>query len=77
MVGDFPLAVATDLGTVQEKLLSDQTRYGSHEEYDYRWDEYRPSKVWRLMGRHKDRGGRFSWTTYSVHATDFLPGGTR
>jgi hypothetical protein len=74
MVGDFPIAVADNLATVQAKLLTDQTRYGGQDEYDYRWDEYRPGKVWRLMQRHKARRGRFSWTTYSVHTADLLGG---
>jgi hypothetical protein len=77
MVGDFPIVVSDELGAVQEKLLTDQTRYGSHDEYDYRWDEYRPGKVWRLMQRRKGRGGRFSWTTYSVHAAERVTGGQR
>jgi hypothetical protein len=75
MIGDFPIAVAHSLDAVQERVLTDQTRYGSLDEYDYRWDEYRPGKVWRLMQRRKDRKGRFSWTTYSVHTADFLTDG--
>ncbi|MFA0844414.1 hypothetical protein ACFVOB_28110 [Streptomyces rochei] len=77
MIGDFPIAVAVELETVKSKLESDQLRYGSRGDYDYRWDEYRPGKVWRLMQRRKGpegKGRRFSWTTYSVHTVDLLDG---
>lgn len=74
MVGTIPLAVANDLAVAQDDLMTRQARYGSTADYDYRWDEYEPGKVWRLMQRSKQRKGRFSWTTYSVHATELLGG---
>ncbi|XIG78669.1 hypothetical protein C1N81_39290 [Streptomyces sp. SGAir0957] len=75
MIGDHPLAVASTLGLAQDDLLNRQFRYGDPVDYDYRWDEYRPGEVWRLMQRRRNRkGSRFSWTTYSVHAVDALGG---
>ncbi|AWT42615.1 MULTISPECIES: hypothetical protein [Streptomyces] len=79
-MGDIPLAAALDLDMAQGNALTRQTAWGSAKEYDYRWDVYIPGKVWRLMQRRKGpegRGRRFSWTTYAVHATEFLAGGAR
>jgi hypothetical protein len=80
MVGDTPLAVATDRDAAQDDALTRQTAWASASEYDYRWDEYLPGKVWRLMQRRKGpegKGRRYSWTTYSVHAVESLSGGAR
>ena len=74
-LGDIPLAVAMDLDAAQADGLGRQTRYGNRSSYDYRWDEYRPGQVWRLMQRHKEtKGCRFSWTQYAVHSVDFVGG---
>ena len=80
MAGERPFAVAADLSTAQGSALSHQTAWASAEEYDYRWDEYLPGEVWRLMQRRKGEAGkgrRFSWTTYSVHVVESLLGGAR
>ena len=74
MTGNHPLAVATTLELAQDDALNRQFRYGSPDDYDYRWAEYRPGEVWRLMQRNKQRKGRFSWTTYSVHVVELLGG---
>lgn len=77
-IGDIPLVVAMDLEAAQTDGLTQRARYGSRSEYDYRWDEHRPGKVWRLMQRRKGpagKGRRFSWTQYAVHAVDIVGGG--
>ena len=78
MIGEKPLAVAAELSVAQDHALTRQTAWASADEYDYRWDEYLPGEVWRLMQRRKGaagKGRRFSWTTYSVHTVETLPGG--
>lgn len=75
MTGNGPLTVATTLELAQDDLINrQQFGYGAPDDYDYRWDEYQTGKVWRLMQRPKQRKGRFSWTTYSVHAVELLGG---
>lgn len=75
MAGDRPILVATSLQAALDKALKSQSRYASAIEYDYRWDEYQPGEVWRLMQRDKERKGRYSWTRYSVHTADLIDGG--
>lgn len=77
VIGDIPLAVASDLETAQRVALTRQTDWARADQYDYRWDEYLPGEVWRLMQRRKGEAGkgrRYSWTTYSVRTVDFLGG---
>lgn len=72
---DRPLAAADSLDVAQDSALTRQTQWASSNVYDYRWDEYRPGEVWRLMQRRKDvagKGRRFSWTAYAVHAVESL-----
>jgi hypothetical protein len=80
MIGDTPIAVATELAVALDAALTRQSRWAGASEWDYRWDEYIPGRVWRLMQRRKGEAGkgrRYSWTTYAVHAADFLAGGAR
>ena len=80
MIGERPFAVAADLSVAQGSALARQTAWAGAGQWDYRWDEYLPGEVWRLMQRRKGEAGkgrRFSWTTYSVHIADFLAGGAR
>ncbi|MDX2841447.1 hypothetical protein PV377_21145 [Streptomyces ipomoeae] len=81
MIGDIPTAAAPTLEAVQENVLKAETAWASSSNYDYRWDEYHPGKVWRLMQRRKGEAGkgrRFSWTQRSVHTVDFVTeGGAR
>jgi hypothetical protein len=77
MSGDTPIAVATELDVAQDNAFTRQARWAGASEWNYRWDEHIPGSVWRLMQRRKDRGGRYSWTTYSVHAVDSISGGAR
>lgn len=78
MIGEKPLAVAADLSVAQDNALTRQTAWAGADQWEYRWDEYLPGEVWRLMQRRKGEAGkgrRFSWTSYSVHTADFLAGG--
>lgn len=75
MHGDTPAAGAPALQVALDAALARQTAWVRASEYDYRWDEYNPGKVWRLMQRRKGpdgKGRRFSWTQYAVHAVDSL-----
>ncbi|MFE1110076.1 hypothetical protein ACFW5U_29860 [Streptomyces rochei] len=77
MYGDTPRAVALDVDAARAEALTRQTEWAGAADFDYRWDEYRPGEVWRLMQRRKGpegKGRRFSWTTYSVHTADLLGG---
>ncbi|RRQ81507.1 hypothetical protein [Streptomyces griseofuscus] len=77
MIGDTPIAVATDREAAQGSALTRQTQWAGAAEWEYRWDDYIPGRVWRLMQRRKGEAGkgrRFSWTTYSVHAVESLGG---
>ncbi|MFM9589812.1 hypothetical protein ACKI1J_15185 [Streptomyces scabiei] len=80
MYGERPLAVAADLAAAQGNALARQTDWAGADQWEYRWDEYLPGEVWRLMQRRKGpagKGRRFSWTSYSVHTAEFLAGGVR
>jgi hypothetical protein len=79
-IGEKPLAVTDDLSAAQSVALTRQTQWASSDQYDYRWDEYLPGEVWRLMQRLKDRAGmgrRFSWTGYAVHTVESVTEATR
>ncbi|MEV5347124.1 hypothetical protein [Streptomyces achromogenes] len=78
--GQTPIAVASDLDTAQADALARQTAWSGADRWEYRWDEYQPGKVWRLMQRRKGpegKGRRYSWSAHSVHAVDFIAGGAR
>lgn len=68
--GDTPTLSADNLQAAQAAALAAHTEYLTVENYDFRWDEYMTGRVWRLMSRHKDRKGRFSWTCRAVHAVE-------
>jgi hypothetical protein len=72
-IGDHPTDSATTLQAAQSAALEAQTAWLSADTYTYRWDEYLPGQVWRLMHRHNDRKGRFSWTQRAVHAVRHIP----
>lgn len=75
--GDTPAAAAATLDTALDAAMARQTAWAIASDYDYRWDEYAPGSVFRLMQRRKDvagKGRRFSWTSYAVHAVEFLGG---
>ena len=77
MFGDTPVAFSSDLQVALDSALSRQTAWARASEWDYRWDEYTPGSVFRLMQRRKDaagKGRRFSWTSYAVHAVESLGG---
>ncbi|QIJ61462.1 hypothetical protein [Streptomyces sp. JB150] len=77
MNGDIPRSVAADLATAQASALARQTAWSGTDKWDYRWDEYLPGEVWRLMQRRKGpegKGRRYSWSMYAVHAVEFLGG---
>lgn len=77
MCGGTPLAAAPDLDAAQRDALTRQTAWSGADKWDYRWDEYLPGKVRRLMQRRKGsegNGRRFSWTTYSVHTVELVDG---
>lgn len=79
MQGELPRAVAPDLNTAQSEGLTRQTAWSGSDRWDYRWDEYLPGQIWRLMQRRKGpegKGRRYSWTTYSVHFVVFLADGS-
>ncbi|MEU2510200.1 hypothetical protein ABZ621_36680 [Streptomyces sp. NPDC007863] len=71
--GDTPLHSADTLQAAQDTALARHTEYLPAENYDFRWDEYMPGQVWRLMSRHKDRKGRHSWTGRAIHAVEHVP----
>jgi hypothetical protein len=80
MLDNTPIAVATDLDTAQDNALTRQTAWSGADRWDYRWDEYLPGKVWRLMQRRKGpegKGRRFSWSAYAVHAVKSVTEATR
>jgi len=73
MSGDTPIAVAAEVDKAQDAALTRQTQWASAADWDYRWDEYLPGQVWRLMQRRKGaagKGRRFSWTQYAVHGVE-------
>lgn len=76
MIGDRLTGAAPNLELAQANALAAETDWAG-DQYDYRWDEYHPGEVWRLMQRLKDKAGmgrRFSWTQRSVHAVSFVTG---
>lgn len=80
MRGDTPLAAATDLDAAQRDALTRQTAWSGADRWDYRWDEYLPGRLWRLMQRRRGlegKGRRFSWSAYAVHAVESVPEATR
>ncbi|RSS32277.1 hypothetical protein [Streptomyces sp. WAC08241] len=73
-LADRPIAAADTLDAVQNDAVSAETEWAG-DRYDYRWDEYQPGEVWRLMQRAKGpagKGRRFSWTGRAVHAVEHL-----
>ncbi|MFD6363793.1 hypothetical protein ACFWFX_28715 [Streptomyces roseolus] len=68
--GDRPVASADTLGAAQNYALTAEQEWDLHN--DYRWDEYLPGQVWRLMSRRKGHKGRFSWTQRAVHAVEHV-----
>ncbi|WP_439947229.1 hypothetical protein [Streptomyces sp. BBFR109] len=78
MVGGTPTTAATTFDSATADALAAETQYARASEWDYRWDEYLPGQVWRLMQRRKGaagKGRRFSWTGRAVHTVGFLAGG--
>jgi hypothetical protein len=73
-IGDTPTHSADTLQAAQDAALTAQTQWTDR--FDYRWDEYREGRVWRLMQRMKDRKGRFSWTMRAIHAVERIPSET-
>lgn len=71
MVGDHPTDTALTLEAAQRQALRTEKQYRPASSYDYRWDEKKPGE-WRLMARHQERGGRFSWTMRSVYAVAYV-----
>lgn len=74
MVGQLPRAAGTTLEAAQKDALTAQTEYQQPGQFENRWDEHEPGKVWRLMYRSTGRKGRFSWTQYAVHAVPTVGG---
>ncbi|MFB7936644.1 hypothetical protein [Streptomyces sp. NPDC056049] len=68
---ETPMHSADTLQAAQGDALARHTQYLPAENYSFRWDEYAPG-VWRLMSRHKDRKGRYSWTGRAVHAVEHV-----
>ncbi|MFE2930651.1 hypothetical protein [Streptomyces sp. NPDC059278] len=66
-------AVATDLATAQAAALADRNTPNGADQYENRWDEHTPSE-WRLMTRHRARGGRWSWTQRAIRAVPLIQG---
>ncbi|NYV73657.1 hypothetical protein [Streptomyces sp. UH6] len=67
-IGDTPSIAATTLEAAVASALAEKSRYDKPGEITYRWDEYLPGQVWRLMSRSTSRKGRMAWTQYAVHA---------
>jgi len=78
-MGDsLPIAAAASLDVAQQHALARWTQWGIADDYDYRWDEYLPGEVWRLMQRRKGpegKGRRYLWTKYAVHVVEQLTAG--
>lgn len=70
LLRDLPTTVAVSPAAAQAAALADRTTPAA-DQYENRWDEY-SSTEWRLMTRHRGRGGRWSWTQRAVRAVPLI-----